>query len=166
MTYQRLLYFVLFLVSPCFVAGQGSVLYDWKGRLELPVRFDSLSHSGFDNLDPSWTTITFFSTAPESVHSIWNGEVTYVGHSKDMDVNYVIIKSAPYYFVYTGLDSIAVRKGQTLQIGQRIGFMAKEPGINRFSMDVQLRRKKNLENLFYWFRFKTKRLQATRLRTT
>jgi len=73
----------------------------------------------------------------EEVHSIFNGEVSFVAVTSGIGMT-VIIKHGDYFTVYTGLKDITVKKGEKVTTNQEIGkLISNADGISELRFQVR-----------------------------
>jgi septal ring factor EnvC (AmiA/AmiB activator) len=73
----------------------------------------------------------------EEVHSVFNGEVSYVALTAGIGLT-VIIKHGDYFTVYTGLKDIAVKKGDKVSTNQEIGkVLSNADGISELRFQIR-----------------------------
>jgi septal ring factor EnvC (AmiA/AmiB activator) len=73
----------------------------------------------------------------EEVHSVFNGEVSYVALTAGIGLT-VIIKHGDYFTVYTGLKDISVKKGDNVTTNQEIGkVLSNADGISELRFQIR-----------------------------
>lgn len=73
--------------------------------------------------------VVLVSIPDTSVKSVWSGKITnteYTDESKNGVVLYTKINGKDYYFWYTGLSSVIVRRNEIVKPGQVLGYI--QPG--------------------------------------
>lgn len=105
----------------------GTVIEKGRGNLPWPVTSRKVLASFGTIVHPRYKTSTFNDgididcSGTKTVKAIHKGEVSYAAHLTDYGLLVIIDHQDGYYTIYSNLDKISVKKGQTVSQGQTLG---------------------------------------------
>lgn len=125
-----------------------------KGKLPWPVdkgtisgTFGTKKHPDFDVYTEN-NGVDFLTTAGSSAKAVFDGEVSEVIQLPSYYA--VLVKHGDYFTLYSKLESVRVKKGQTLTTGQQIGLIRTGEHGTEFHFEVWHGR--NKQNPQHWLR--------------
>ncbi|MBX2815822.1 MAG: peptidoglycan DD-metalloendopeptidase family protein [Saprospiraceae bacterium] len=125
-----------------------------KGELPWPVAkglvtkyYGNKRHPALPNVTTSNNGIDIRTTAGASVNAIFAGEVVSVTEIPGFD-QVVILKHGAFYTVYSYLQKTSVKRGQQIEIGQRIGKARKKDATGEVHLEIW--QGKDLQDPLLW----------------
>ncbi len=94
-----------------------------EGSATVVNNFGRRTHAEFSRVELQNNGIDLSSAAGSHAKAVFNGTVSMIIVMEGYG-NVVLVRHGEYLTVYAGLESLDVRKGQTITAGQRIGRVA------------------------------------------
>ena len=148
--------------TPQPVAASGKPFAEMKGRLPLPldrnatvaVPFGVNTHAEYSKVKTVNNGIDLETTKGASARAVHEGTVSMVIVMEGYH-NVVLVRHGEYLTVYAGLTDIAVRKGQHVGAGERLGTVYTDPrDNNRTRLHFEVRHEKEKLDPAQWIKLR------------
>ena len=130
-----------------------------KGKLRMPLdasativgNFGRSTHSEYSKVEIQNNGIDFQSAPGASAVAVFDGVVTMVIRMDGFQ-NVVLLRHGDYLTVYAGIDTLNVRKGQTVAKGQKLGTLHSNDGGRSTKLHFEVRHEKEKLNPAHWLK--------------
>lgn len=132
-----------------FASNKGRLLFPVSGKYTILSYFGRNHHAELPNIEIENSGIDILASPQSDARAVFDGVVSMVVSLGGFH-NVVMVRHGEYITVYSHIDKIAVKKGQKIKAGQKIGSIYNDEGRNVLHFEV--RRETAKLNPLQWVR--------------
>lgn len=137
-------------LSNNFVSNKGKLPMPVTGKYRIINKFGTHHHKQW-NVTTNSDGIDILTQEGADAYSIFKGEVTTVGSFSGYS-NYIIVRHGGYYTFYGNIQQVAVKMGQEIKTGERLGRIYTDADNGRSQLHFQLWKGTSILNPENWLR--------------
>ena len=135
-----------------FEQNKGKLLFPVAGKYTVTSKFGTYDHPDLAKIKITNLGIDIEVPKGTQTRSVFDGVVTSIFRT-DGYHNVVIVRHGEYLTVYAGIEALAVKKGDQVKTGQKLGTIFSDPNADgRTKLHFELRHEKQKLNPSEWVR--------------